>query len=175
MTMRARRRDTRRQGIAEERLRLMRDLHDGARQSLPALGARIALAESLVHDSNELRQLLGEARLDLADALVAIRAAVSSHPPPSLARGGLRAALATCARQAAVPIAVTCTDDRFPARILFLEAVSFPGRAATTVPGQHLTAEVMGLVAGGPYTIVVTARNAAGQARSEPSDIVTPT
>jgi signal transduction histidine kinase len=110
-------REVRRQAAVEERRRIMRDLHDGAQQSLFALGVKLALAESLVHDPEGLRQLLGAARRDVVHALDVVRGALSGDAPLSLIDGGLSAALTACARQAPVRIDVHCTGERYPERI----------------------------------------------------------
>jgi signal transduction histidine kinase len=103
--------------LEEERQRFVRDLHDGAQQSLVVLGTRIALAQALAHDSEELSELLRAARSDLSRAMEEIRAAASGGGPGLLAGMGLRASLRARARHASLPIDVSCPDGRYPARI----------------------------------------------------------
>lgn len=103
--------------LDEERQRVVRDLHDGAQQSLVALSTRIAVAESLAQDQEELAQLLREARADLVRAMDEIRAAVSGAGPHQLASLGLRHTLKARAALAPVPIAVRCPPARYPRRV----------------------------------------------------------
>ncbi|HXM54282.1 MAG TPA: ATP-binding protein, partial [Candidatus Dormibacteraeota bacterium] len=103
--------------LDQERRRFVRDLHDGAQQSLVALGTRIALAEALAHESEELTSLLRAARADLGRAMEEIRTAVAGGAPQLLATVGLRAMLRTRALHAPLPIDVRCAEERYPPAI----------------------------------------------------------
>lgn len=101
----------------DERRRLLRDLHDGAQQSLIVLGLKVALAESLsLGASDELRRLLGEIRSDLTDAMSAIRGVVGGSPH-LLDVHGLRAALVARAQSAPLSVDIGCAELRYPAEV----------------------------------------------------------
>jgi signal transduction histidine kinase len=77
-----------------ERLRIERDLHDGAQQQLVALGAHLRLAQELCStDPEETRTLLAQLRDDVHAAIEQLRALAHGIYPPLLLERGLEHAL----------------------------------------------------------------------------------
>jgi signal transduction histidine kinase len=77
-----------------ERRRLERDLHDGARQYLVALGVKARLARELVRsEPGEAEGLLDDVGVQAAEALGSLRDLARGIFPPPLADQGLVAAL----------------------------------------------------------------------------------
>jgi len=96
----------------EARRRIERDLHDGAQQRLVGLGLKVrSLEASLPADS----ALKGE-MVDLADALAAaneeLRQISHGIHPAVLSTGGLRPALRSLGRRAAVPVDLRITVEK---------------------------------------------------------------
>lgn len=85
-------------GVAEERRRLRRDLHDGLGPTLAAAALKVEAANNLVaRDADAARQALDQVRTDLATMLGDVRRLVHDLHPPALDQFGLAGAL----RQAA--------------------------------------------------------------------------
>lgn len=81
-------------GIAEERRRLRRDLHDGLGPALAAAGLKAEAARNLAaRDPERAGRVLEELRGDLTGALADLRRAVHDLRPPVLDQYGLAAAL----------------------------------------------------------------------------------
>ena len=89
-----------------ERRRLERNLHDGAQQQLVALSVQLGLLERLAEDPERVRQVSGQLRGAVQDALDDLRDLARGIYPPLLADKGLAVALETQARKAAVPTTV---------------------------------------------------------------------
>ena len=90
----------------DERQRIERNLHDGAQQQLVALTVQLTLLEDAAQDPGEVRQLAGELRAGLHEALDDLRALARGIYPPLLADQGLAAALRTQAGKAPLPVLV---------------------------------------------------------------------
>jgi signal transduction histidine kinase len=90
----------------DERQRIERNLHDGAQQQLVALTVQLTLLEDAAQDPGEVRQLAGELRSGLHEALDDLRALARGIYPPLLADQGLAAALRAQAGKAPLPVLV---------------------------------------------------------------------
>jgi signal transduction histidine kinase len=88
----------------EERRRLERNLHDGAQQQLVALSVKLGMAEKLIRDDEQARQLIEQIRAEATDALETLRDLARGIYPPLLADRGLTEALDAQLRKSAVPI-----------------------------------------------------------------------
>jgi signal transduction histidine kinase len=89
-----------------ERQRIERNLHDGAQQQLVALTVQLTLLEEAAEDPGEVRQLAGELRAGLHEALDDLRALARGIYPPLLADQGLAAAVQAQAGKAPLPVLV---------------------------------------------------------------------
>jgi signal transduction histidine kinase len=89
-----------------ERQRIERNLHDGAQQQLVALTIQLSLLEQAAGDPGEVRQLAGEFRAGLHEALHDLRALARGIYPPLLADQGLAAAVQAQASRAPLPVMV---------------------------------------------------------------------
>ena len=88
-----------------ERRRLERNLHDGAQQNLVALKVKLGVAELMaVKDMAMAKQLMGELKGDIDEALETLRDLARGIYPPLLAQKGLLAALEAQARRATVTV-----------------------------------------------------------------------
>lgn len=91
---------------AAEIRRIERDLHDGAQARLVALGMSLGLAETLLVDRPEVRDLLVEARGNNLRALAELRELVHGIRPPVLADRGLDGAVRALALDSQLPVDV---------------------------------------------------------------------
>jgi signal transduction histidine kinase len=90
-----------------ERRRIERDLHDGAQQHLVLLNLNLGLAEVELGGANaRVGALVGEARRQAKQALVAIREQIRGIHPRVLTDLGLRAAVVELAERCPVPVEV---------------------------------------------------------------------
>jgi signal transduction histidine kinase len=103
----------------EERVRLERNLHDGAQQQLVALAVKQRLVESVFErDPVKARELMGEVQAQTTEALETLRELARGIYPPILADRGLKAALEAQIRRAAVPIELEAdVSNRYPREI----------------------------------------------------------
>ncbi|GAA4093513.1 sensor histidine kinase [Nonomuraea soli] len=77
-------------GVAEERRRLRRDLHDGLGPSLAAAALKVEAASNLLgRDPATARDVLGQVRSDLGSVIDDVRRLVHDLRPPALDRWGL--------------------------------------------------------------------------------------
>jgi signal transduction histidine kinase len=91
----------------EERRRLERNIHDGARQQLVALAVKARLARTLTQkDPEKSRTMLSDLGAGLTSALEDLRDLARGIYPPLLADQGLEAALRAQARRASIPVEV---------------------------------------------------------------------
>jgi signal transduction histidine kinase len=96
---------------ATERLRLERDLHDGAQQRLLAL--KFALTDLREHAGPELRAEIEIAEARASEAIEELRELGQGIYPPLLVEQGVPAAVAAVARRASVDVRVeNCGFDR---------------------------------------------------------------
>lgn len=101
-----------------ERLRLERDLHDGAQQRLSALIVRAAFAEETArHDPARAEAMLGSLKSEMELALEELRDLAHGSRPTALVRGGLAAALTDIANHSSIPITIgEMPSGRLPER-----------------------------------------------------------
>jgi len=99
---------------AEERRRVVRDLHDGAQQRLvhAVISLKLALRE-LREDDRHAEQYVNEALDNAEQANFELRELVHGILPGILTSGGLRAGVEELASRASVPVAVDVSADRF--------------------------------------------------------------
>ena len=95
-----------------DRLRIERDLHDGAQQRLVALGLALRLAENEAVGSH--RDFLGQAATELSAAIEDLRALAHGIHPSVLTDSGLTVALESLADRSAVPTALQTDIPREP-------------------------------------------------------------
>jgi signal transduction histidine kinase len=89
----------------QTRRRIERDLHDGTQQRLVSLGLELRLAQSMVPaDLGGLEAEIGKVADELTGAVEDLREIARGIHPVILSEGGLRPALRTLARRAAVPV-----------------------------------------------------------------------
>jgi signal transduction histidine kinase len=101
-----------------ERLRLERNLHDGAQQRLIAMSLTMRLAEASLDDPTRARPLLAEAREELSLALQELRELARGIHPAILTERGLGVALRALAKRSTVPVELRLDlDERLPARV----------------------------------------------------------
>lgn len=91
----------------DERVRIERDIHDGAQQRLVALSVQLQLAEQLTRQgtplsADQLAALHGESR----EAIAELRELARGIYPPVLIERGLQEALRSVAERAAIPVTV---------------------------------------------------------------------
>jgi signal transduction histidine kinase len=89
----------------QERLRLERDLHDGAQQRLMAIQIKLALARDIA-GADELAARLDEIGADAATAVEELRALAHGIYPTVLRERGLADGLSSFARTATLPVQV---------------------------------------------------------------------
>ena len=93
-----------------ERRRIERDLHDGAQQSLLALGASLGSIRS--HADARLGSMLDDAIADLRAIVDELREFARGVHPAILSERGLAPALEALAERASIPVAVGVTGPR---------------------------------------------------------------
>ena len=90
-----------------ERLRIERDLHDGAQQRLIALAMELGMAkEKFAGDLDAARELVDQAHAQAKEALTELRNLVRGVHPPVLTERGLDAALSGLAALCPIPVDV---------------------------------------------------------------------
>lgn len=87
-----------------ERLRIERDIHDGAQQRLVALGVRLRLLETQVGEDPAIGPVIAQSIVELEDAVDELRELAHGIYPPLLQSRGLPDALAAVARRSPVPV-----------------------------------------------------------------------
>ena len=88
----------------QQRLRLERDLHDGAQQRLMAIQIKLALVHDLTNGNGELGARLEEIGADAATAVEELRALAHGIYPTVLRERGLADGLGSFARSAPIPV-----------------------------------------------------------------------
>jgi PAS domain S-box-containing protein len=102
------------------RIRLERDLHDGAQQRLVGLALMLRLARNEIDDGDpaQARALLDEASAELADATAELRELARGIHPAVLTDGGLAPALRALATRSRVPVTIgRVVQERLPAPV----------------------------------------------------------
>ncbi|MFF9098442.1 sensor histidine kinase [Streptomyces sp. NPDC014802] len=97
-----------------ERVRIERDLHDGAQQHLVSLGMTLALMRLDVEEGSAQDELLTQAENQLSTAHQELRALIRGLNPPVLADHGLVAAVEDYAGRFPIPVTV---DLKLPQRL----------------------------------------------------------
>ncbi|WP_123525062.1 sensor histidine kinase [Streptomyces sp. 840.1] len=97
-----------------ERIRIERDLHDGAQQRLVSLGMTIAMLRLDTPQDSPQSELLTQAETQLSSANQELRALIRGLNPPVLADHGLVAAIEDYAGRFPIPVTV---DLRLPQRL----------------------------------------------------------
>jgi signal transduction histidine kinase len=93
---------------AGERVRMERDLHDGAQQRLVSLAMELGRAQAKFDtDPEGARELIDRAHAEAKEALVELRDLVRGVHPPVLSDRGLDAAISGLAALSPIPVAVT--------------------------------------------------------------------
>jgi signal transduction histidine kinase len=125
----------------DQRRRIERDIHDGAQQQLLAIGATLALAESVAgQDTERERALVAQLKTETSGALETLRELARGIYPPLLADQGLATAVRAHASKAAGPVDVS-TDGvgRYPADLetaIYFCCVEALQNAARHAPGS---------------------------------------
>ncbi|MGE5275135.1 MAG: PAS domain S-box protein [Verrucomicrobiota bacterium] len=103
----------------DARMRLERNLHDGAQQRLVSLSLALRLAQSRLRDDPEAaEQLLAGASEELTQALAELRELARGIHPAVLTDRGLPAALEALAARAPLPVELsTDLDERLPSPV----------------------------------------------------------
>jgi signal transduction histidine kinase len=96
----------------EERLRLERNLHDGAQQRLTTALIPMRRLATRLDGSEELRRLAEDAIDELTAAIVELRELARGLHPPLLAREGLGPALRAAAMRSALPVELDIDLER---------------------------------------------------------------
>jgi len=114
----------------EARRRIERDLHDGAQQRLVALALRVRFMEASLPADGALKREIA----DLGDALTAaneeLRQMSHGIHPAVLSRGGLRPALRSLGRRAAVPVDLNIAVEKRLPESVEVAATTFVARSA---------------------------------------------
>jgi signal transduction histidine kinase len=133
-----------------ERLRIERDLHDGAQQHLVGLATTVGLARleaARLPDARQLTTRLDQAASQVTAALGALRETVRGIHPQVLTDRGLGAAVEAAAGRSALPVEVDVDlDRRLPAEVeaaayfavceLLANAAEHSGASAIDVRGR---------------------------------------
>jgi signal transduction histidine kinase len=99
------------------RRQLERDLHDGAQQRLVAVSMELARAKRAA-DLQEVQNLVGQASVELSEALDELRELARGVYPPSLREKGLGGSLTALAERSSLPVELDLkTHDRPPAHV----------------------------------------------------------
>jgi signal transduction histidine kinase len=156
---------------AQERRRVVRDLHDGAQQRLVHAIITLKLAEQET-DLATVRSRISDAVAQVELATEELRELSQGIMPSVLTRGGLQAGVAALASRSRLPVDVDVTVGRFPATI---EATAYfiVAEALTNVSkhARATQAEVTAHVDGGALHVAVR-DNGVGGARPDGSGLV---
>jgi len=125
----------------EQRRRIERDIHDGAQQQLLAIGAKLALTESVAgQDTERERALVAQLKAETSGTLETLRELARGIYPPLLADQGLAAAIRTQAGKAPGPVEVDADGvGRYPADLetaIYFCCVEALQNAARHAPGS---------------------------------------
>jgi signal transduction histidine kinase len=101
-----------------ERLRIERDLHDGAQQHLTSLSVRLLMAARLASEDPELASLLEQLGAEVSDTARELRNLAHGIYPPLLRANGLADALFAAASHSTLPARVQAGSlGRYPADV----------------------------------------------------------
>jgi signal transduction histidine kinase len=127
---------------AQSLRRLERDIHDGPQQRLVRLGMDLSVAQRrLDHDPGAVRELLGQARTQAAEALAELRGLSRGIAPPILTDRGLEAALASITARSPAPTTLDVDLGAGPRPTAAIEtAAYFVACEALTNTAKHAAA-----------------------------------
>ena len=125
----------------DQRRRIERDIHDGAQQQLLAIGAALALAETVAgQDEERERALVAQLKAETSGALETLRELARGIYPPLLADQGLAAAVSAHASKAPGQVEVDAVGvGRYPADLetaIYFCCVEALQNAARHAPGS---------------------------------------
>ncbi len=125
----------------DQRRRIERDIHDGAQQQLLAIGATLALAETVAgQDEERERALVAQLKAETSGTLETLRELARGIYPPLLADQGLAAAVSAHASRAPGQIEVNAVGvGRYPADLetaIYFCCVEALQNAARHAPGS---------------------------------------
>jgi PAS domain S-box-containing protein len=144
---------------AEERERVVRDLHDGAQQRLVHTILTLELASRALEDGDaETPALLAEALQHAQEATVELRELSHGILPAALTTGGLSAGVQTLASRMPVPVATDVSVGRLPA-VIEATAYFVVAEALTNVVKHARATHAEVVVAAGDGTLRVTVRD----------------
>jgi signal transduction histidine kinase len=134
-------------GAAAERVRMERDLHDGAQQRLVSLAMELGRAKAKFDtDPEGARDLIDRAHGEAKEALVELRDLVRGVHPPVLSDRGLDAALSGLAALSPIPVAVSVDLQQRPS--LTIESIAYfvvaesLANVAKHANAQHASVEI---------------------------------
>jgi signal transduction histidine kinase len=143
----------------EARLRIGRDLHDGAQQRLVALALDLRRVQELIPSENtELAAQVDHVVARLADVVQELHDFVRGIHPPALDRGGLEPALRALARRSPVPVALSVAVDGPLPRQVATNAYFIAAEALTNA-AKHAGADAVQVevrAAGGTLRLTVS-------------------
>jgi signal transduction histidine kinase len=144
-----------------ERLRIERDLHDGAQQRLVALAMELGRAKAkFVDDVDGARDLVDQAHAEAKAALTDLRELVRGVHPPVLTDRGLDAALSGLAARCPVPVNMQVDVPVRPKASVEAVAYFLVAETLTNVAKHARASQVNVVVEGhgfpGTLTVVIT-------------------
>jgi signal transduction histidine kinase len=144
-----------------ERLRIERDLHDGAQQRLVALAMELGRAKAkFADDIDGARDLVDQAHAEAKAALTDLRELVRGVHPPVLTDRGLDAALSGLAARCPVPVLMQVDVPVRPKASVEAVAYFLVAEALTNVAKHARASQVNAVVEGhgfpGTLTIVIS-------------------
>jgi signal transduction histidine kinase len=127
----------------DQRRRIEHDIHDGAQQQLLAIGATLALAETVAgQDEERERALVAQLKAETSGALETLRELARGIYPPLLADQGLAAAVSAHASKAPGQVEVDAVGvGRYPADLetaIYFCCVEALQNAARHAPGSAI-------------------------------------
>ena len=130
-----------------ERLRIERDIHDGAQQRLVALGVRLRLLETQVDGDSALNQAIAQSIVELEEAVDELRELAHGIYPPLLQSRGLPDALSAVARRSPVPVSLDVAPvgrlDRSVETALYFTALEALTNAVKHAEGSDVSLSLL--------------------------------
>ena len=140
-----------------ERLRIERDLHDGAQQRLVALAMELGRAKAKFSDDPDAaRVLVDQAHVQAKEALIELRNLVRGVHPPVLTERGLDAALSGLAALCPVPVEVHVDVPVRPRSSVEAVAYFMVAEALTNVAKHSRASQAKVVVEGHGYPGTLT-------------------
>jgi signal transduction histidine kinase len=152
----------------QERQRLERNLHDGAQQRLIALALELGLLELRLRDDVDARQVLKEARREIALSLEELRAVAHGMHPAVVSAHGLGVALEHLVARAPVPVQLSVElPDRLPGRLEVAAYYVVSESLANIGKHAHASAATVGVARNNGHVIVEIVDDGVGGADTE--------